>query len=512
MAAGDIIIPDNTLTVEIQQQLFANLRAMLEQDAKDPNDWEEVSSLVGVSSLPVFQVSGGVYRLVRVAVSILHGTDGREVELQVTATHIQWRYTGGEWANLIALSALKGDKGETPTFRTGSTGIEWKYQSEADTAYKLLVAYDTLKLKFTDLTEEQKEELKLHFSDLMEEDIETLQQPAREAAETANQAAEAANTAAVSANEATEKAQSVSDHPGYIGVDYHVYVWDYATSAYKKTDTVLRPEAFSIYRTYVSIDEMNADLQNVAEGKFVLINTGDVENPDNAKLYVRGASSFEYLVDMSGAIGFTGKTPDLSIGTVTEGGEMAVTISPDGTDDDGNPKYKLNFVIRRGPQGFTPLIEIGTVTTGLPGTDASAEIVDDGTTEEGAPKKKLNLTVPRGDTGSVDNVYLTREIDHIPTETDLTYQDGEETKAYPIGAEVYYRESPDADAEFYKLYNITDGKAVWDKSGKGGGGDGIVYPTFEIRDDAHLIANNIQNPDTFKVDASGHLVFNPQIV
>lgn len=78
MAAGDIIIPDNTLTVEIQQQLFANLRAMLEQDAKDPNDWEEVSSLVGVSSLPVFQVSGSVYKLVRVALSVLKGVDGSD--------------------------------------------------------------------------------------------------------------------------------------------------------------------------------------------------------------------------------------------------------------------------------------------------------------------------------------------------------------------------------------------------------------------------------------------------
>lgn len=38
---------------------------------------------------------------------------GQEVELQTTATHIQWRYSGvGEWNNLVLLSDLKGEKGD----------------------------------------------------------------------------------------------------------------------------------------------------------------------------------------------------------------------------------------------------------------------------------------------------------------------------------------------------------------------------------------------------------------
>lgn len=44
--------------------------------------------------------------------SDLDGTDGKEVELQTTATHIQWRLTGEAWTNLVALSSLKGDKGD----------------------------------------------------------------------------------------------------------------------------------------------------------------------------------------------------------------------------------------------------------------------------------------------------------------------------------------------------------------------------------------------------------------
>ena len=173
MAAGDTILSDGTtITPEDLQKIAAAVEDLIASTAKDPGQYEEVSSLAGVSSLPAFQVLGSTYKLVRVALSVLKGVDGREVFLQVNQdkTYIQWRYTDGNWQNLVALSDLKGTAGDTPVFRTGSTGIEWKYTSEEDTAYRVLVPYDDLKLKFSDLTPEQKDELKLHFSDLTEED------------------------------------------------------------------------------------------------------------------------------------------------------------------------------------------------------------------------------------------------------------------------------------------------------------------------------------------------------
>lgn len=173
MAAGDIISSDGTtIAPEDLQKIAAAVEDLIASTAKDPGQYEEVSSLTGVSSLPAFQVLGSTYKLVRVALSVLKGVDGREVFLQVNQdkTYIQWRYTDGNWQNLVALSDLKGTAGDTPVFRTGSTGIEWKYTSEEDTAYRVLVPYDDLKLKFSDLTPEQKDELKLHFSDLTEED------------------------------------------------------------------------------------------------------------------------------------------------------------------------------------------------------------------------------------------------------------------------------------------------------------------------------------------------------
>lgn len=40
------------------------------------------------------------------------GADGREVELRATGTHIQWRYEGESWTDLIALSQLEGADGD----------------------------------------------------------------------------------------------------------------------------------------------------------------------------------------------------------------------------------------------------------------------------------------------------------------------------------------------------------------------------------------------------------------
>lgn len=68
-------------------------------------------------------------------------------------------------------------------------------------------------------------------------------------------------------------------------------------------------DAFAIYKTYESIVAMKADLENVPEGKFVII-ASNIEDPDNAKLYVRGSDAFNFLTDMSGAQGIKGDKGD----------------------------------------------------------------------------------------------------------------------------------------------------------------------------------------------------------
>lgn len=187
-------------------------------------------------------------------------------------------------------------------------------------------------------------------------DANAAKEGAETAAQSANTAASNANEKAVLADTAAANANDTAEHPTYIGTDHYVYKWNKTAQAYDKTDIYCKGDAFSIKKVYASVANMEADKSNpdIAEGDFVLVNTGDVEDPDNAKLYVKADGDFEFLVDMSGAIGFTGKTPQFSMGTATTleaGASAIVTVSDDGTDSDGNPKYKINFAIPRGNPG-----------------------------------------------------------------------------------------------------------------------------------------------------------------
>lgn len=71
-------------------------------------------------------------------------------------------------------------------------------------------------------------------------------------------------------------------------------------------------EAFSIARMFASVAEMNASFndQDVKEGQFVLINTGDVEDADDARMYVKGKEAYSFVCDLSGAAGIQGPKGD----------------------------------------------------------------------------------------------------------------------------------------------------------------------------------------------------------
>ena len=69
---------------------------------------------------------------------------------------------------------------------------------------------------------------------------------------------------------------------------------------------------FSISKTYSSVSAMNSGYatDGVPLYGFVLIDTGNVNDTDNAKLYVKGDSSYEYLTDLSGSQGIKGEPGD----------------------------------------------------------------------------------------------------------------------------------------------------------------------------------------------------------
>lgn len=89
----------------------------------------QVTAYSGTSlTISVTSVSGSGSRAdwtIRVAGG--PGVAGKDVELQKTSTHIQWRLTGGSWTNLVALSELKGDAGTPIEIQVSATHIQWRY-------------------------------------------------------------------------------------------------------------------------------------------------------------------------------------------------------------------------------------------------------------------------------------------------------------------------------------------------------------------------------------------------
>lgn len=67
-------------------------------------------------------------------------------------------------------------------------------------------------------------------------------------------------------------------------------------------------DAFHIVKTYASISAMNADYSgtDVHVGEYVMI-VSTVEDPDNAKVYIKGSEAWSFVVDMSGATGIQGQ-------------------------------------------------------------------------------------------------------------------------------------------------------------------------------------------------------------
>lgn len=84
MAAGDIILSDGTtITPEDLQKIAAAVEDLIASTAKDPGQYEEVDSLVGISSLPTFQQSGNTFKTVRVTIKALQGVDGKTPQFKI---------------------------------------------------------------------------------------------------------------------------------------------------------------------------------------------------------------------------------------------------------------------------------------------------------------------------------------------------------------------------------------------------------------------------------------------
>ncbi|WP_310795410.1 hypothetical protein WJ437_08895 [Ignavigranum ruoffiae] len=170
-------------------------------------------------------------------------------------------------------------------------------------------------------------------------------------------------------------------------------------------------KGFSIKKTFKSVEAM--DSSGLELNDFVMINTDDVEDPDNAKLYYWDGETFKYLADLSGAQGVAGpegqqgprgeQGPQGPIGPTGPEGPTgpsgldgkSVTVESSQIQEDGNTKITFSdgkeAVIQRGPEGPRGLqgLRGENGEQGLPGKDGQSITVQVVTEPPSAPQDNV---------------------------------------------------------------------------------------------------------------------------
>lgn len=163
--------------------------------------------------------------------------------------------------------------------------------------------------------------VKLGFKGSEQDWIDSLSKASEDAAVAALEAANKANEAADKANQAveeiegivddtiaaTDKAEEIASNPPKI-VDGDWWIYDYDTKQYVNTGIAAIGDAFTYKKEYPSVAAMEADwgTADVKLGEYVLINTGNVEDPDDAKVYLKTQEGWKFIVDLSGMQGIQG--------------------------------------------------------------------------------------------------------------------------------------------------------------------------------------------------------------
>lgn len=163
--------------------------------------------------------------------------------------------------------------------------------------------------------------VKLGFKGSEQDWIDSLSKASEDAAVAALEAANKANEAADKANQAvtdiegivddavaaTDKAEEIASNPPKI-VDNDWWIYNYETKQYVNTGIAAIGDVFTYKKEYPSIEAMEADwgTADVKLGEYVLINTNNVEDPDDAKVYLKTQEGWKFIVDLSGMQGIQG--------------------------------------------------------------------------------------------------------------------------------------------------------------------------------------------------------------
>lgn len=162
------------------------------------------------------------------------------------------------------------------------------------------------------------------------------------------------------AKQAVKDSKEVLQNPPKI-VDGNWYIYDYVNDTYQDSGINAVGDAFTIVKTYSSVQAMEDDYNNpeVKIGQFVMIDTGDVENEEDSRLYLKGDTEWKFISDLSGAQGIQGLSAyQVAVQHGFEGTEAEWLISLKGEKGETGPKGdkgdtgEKGATGERGPQGL----------------------------------------------------------------------------------------------------------------------------------------------------------------
>ena len=183
-------------------------------------------------------------------------------------------------------------------------------------------------------------------------------------------------------------------------------------------------DAFHIKKTYASVAAMNADYggTDTVVGDYVMV-VSNVEDPDNAKVYIKGSSAWQFVVDMSGATGIKGDTGTGITGASFSNYQLTLTFS-DGTNYT-TPSIRGAQGIRgeKGDHGVDAYVHIRYSHTN-PTADTDMKTTGDdwigiySGNSATAPTHYTDYTwyKIKGETGSVQNAYAST-LEMAPTDS-----------------------------------------------------------------------------------------------
>ena len=162
------------------------------------------------------------------------------------------------------------------------------------------------------------------------------------------------------AKQAVKDSKEVLQNPPKI-VDGNWYIYDYVNDTYQDSGINAVGDAFTIVKTYSSVQAMEDDYNNpeVKAGQFVMIDTGDVENEEDSRLYLKGNTEWKFISDLSGAQGIQGLSAyQVAVQHGFKGTEDEWLISLKGEKGETGPKGdkgdtgEKGATGERGPQGL----------------------------------------------------------------------------------------------------------------------------------------------------------------